>query len=116
MPNNFGYRKLAFDNYPPICAYCGFGIKEVLEVAHIDGKRSNNRIDNLVILCPNCHKMHDIDIISTDTIIEMRDRPKKIKWTKRMKDAGKKAALTRKHRLAGKRAAETRKRTSHLNK
>lgn len=109
MPKRFNYRKLAFEHYDPVCAHCGFGIPSVLEVAHIDGNRSNNDISNLVILCPNCHKMHDLDIISTETIIQMRDRPKMVNWSKRMKDAGRKAALTRKRRLAGKKAAETRR-------
>jgi hypothetical protein len=36
------YRKLAFEKYPPICAYCGFGIPEILEVAHLDGDRKNS--------------------------------------------------------------------------
>jgi hypothetical protein len=102
MAKRVNYRKLAFDNYPPICAYCGFGIKVILEVAHIDGDRTNNVVEKLIILCPNCHKMHDIDLIPTDIIIEMRDRKKEIDWKKRLKDAGKKAALKRKHKLAGK--------------
>ena len=112
------YRKLAFDHYPALCAHCGFGIRAVLEVAHIDGARSNNALTNLVILCPNCHKMHDLDIISTPTIVEMRDRPKDVRWAKRMKDAGRKAAQTRKRRLAGRKAAATRalKKTSALLK
>ena len=110
MVGRINYRKLAFEQYPPICAYCGFGVPEVLEVAHIDGNRGNNNVKNLVILCPNCHKMHDIDLIPTKTIIKMRDREKHIDWSKRMKDAGQKAALTRKHRQAGRKAAETRKR------
>ena len=46
------YRKLAFDAYAPICVHCGFGIREVLEVAHLDGNRANNSLSNLVILCP----------------------------------------------------------------
>jgi hypothetical protein len=100
MPKRINYRKLAFDNYPPICAFCGFGIPEILEVAHLDGMRENNDIGNLVILCPNCHKMHDIDLISTQTVIEMRDRERRINWAKRMKDAGKKAALSRKRNSA----------------
>jgi len=104
------YRKIAFTAYPPTCAHCGFGVPEVLEVAHIDNNRSNNNIGNLVILCPNCHKMYDLDLISEETIRQMRDRPKKVKWAKRMKDAGAKAAQTRKWRLAGKKAADTRKR------
>ena len=118
MSKRINYRKLAFETYPPICAHCGFGIPEVLEVAHIDGYRANNAIENLVILCPNCHKMHDLDIISTATIIEMRDREKVVDWSKRMKDAGKKAATTRKNRAttlkrkrraAALKAAETRR-------
>ncbi|MBU2591247.1 MAG: HNH endonuclease [Nitrospinae bacterium] len=108
------YRKKAFEHYPPICACCGFGIPEVLEVAHIDGNRENNDVSNLVILCPNCHKMHDIDLIPSHIVTEMRDREKSIDWTKRMKDAGKKAALTRKRREAGRKAAETRKSKKYI--
>ena len=107
-PKRFNYRKLAFSHYPQVCAHCGFGIPDVLEVAHIDSNRSNNAASNLVILCPNCHKMHDLDLISTPTIIEMRDRPKVVLWAKRMKDAGRKAAVTRKRRMAGIKAAATR--------
>jgi hypothetical protein len=59
--------------------------------------------------------MHDIDLISTETIVAMRDRPKRVVWEKRMKDAGAKAALKRKHRNAGKKAAATRKSRTHLN-
>jgi len=111
------YRKVAFEKYPPLCAHCGFGIRDVLEVAHIDGNRSHNDVKNLVILCPNCHKMHDLDLISTATIVVMRDRPKVVRWSKRMKDAGRKAAQSRKKhkmafrrkwRLAGLKAAKTR--------
>ncbi|MBM3163595.1 MAG: HNH endonuclease [Chlorobi bacterium] len=110
MTKRINYRKIAFDAYDPLCAHCGFGVPAVLEVAHIDGNRANNDVGNLVILCPNCHKMHDLDLISTETIIQMRDRPKIVKWAKRMKDAGQKAALQRKRRAAGRKAAETRRR------
>src|ERR1700688_870290 len=93
------YRKLAFDHYVQsgqvVCAHCGFGIRDVLEVAHLDGIRSHNDLANLAILCPNCHKMHDLDLITTETIVLMRDRPKRVVWAKRMKDAGSKAAETR---------------------
>lgn len=106
------YRKLAFKAYPPICAYCGFGIEEVLEVAHLDGDRNNNTVENLAILCPNCHKMHDIDLIPTSTIIQMRDQKKHIDWKKRLKDAAIKSALTRKRSRAGKKAAATRAKNS----
>jgi hypothetical protein len=89
------YRKLAFDHYAAVCAHCGFGIRDVLEVCHIDCQRTNNEVSNLVILCPTCHKMHDLDLISTETICTMRDRPKAVRWAKRLKDGGKKAAATR---------------------
>jgi L-lactate utilization protein LutB len=114
------YRKLALKHYHDrvYCVHCGFGIVEVLEVAHLDGNRQNNAPDNLTFLCPTCHKMHDVDIISTETIREMRDRPRVVRWTKRMKNAGPKSAETRKRRqaayrrkwhLAGIKAARTRK-------
>ena len=76
MTLRINYRKLASQYYEPVCAHCGFGIPDVLEVVHIDCDRSNNDISNLDILCPNCHKMHELDLISTETIIQMRDRPK----------------------------------------
>ncbi len=109
MPKRANYRKLAFEKYDPLCAHCGFGVPSVLEVAHLDGNRANNELLNLVILCPNCHKMHDLDLISTETIILMRDRPKIVTWSKRMKDAGRKAAIKRRRNAAGKKAAATRK-------
>ena len=28
-----------------------------LEVHHIDGNKTNNTLENLMIVCPNCHKM-----------------------------------------------------------
>ncbi|MFO0793978.1 MAG: HNH endonuclease signature motif containing protein [Candidatus Brocadiaceae bacterium] len=108
MKKTNNYRKVALETYEPLCAHCGFGIPAVLEVAHLDGNRENNDPKNLVVLCPNCHKMHDLDLISTETIIQMRDRPKVVVWSKRMKDAGKKAALKRKRRAAAKKAVATR--------
>ena len=108
LQRRINYRKLAFETYPPVCAYCGFGITAVLEVAHIDGNRQNNDVANLVILCPNCHKMLDLDLISNDIIVQMRDRPKAVTWKKRMKDAGAKAARTRMLRTRAKKAAATR--------
>ena len=112
LQRRINYRKLAFATYPPVCAHCGFGITAVLEVAHIDGNRQNNEIANLVILCPNCHKMLDLDLISNDIIVQMRDRPKAVTWKKRMKDAGAKAARTRMLRTRAKKAAATRQANS----
>ena len=45
------------------CECCGnsewLGRKIVLELHHIDGNRNNNSLDNLILLCPNCHSMTD---------------------------------------------------------
>jgi len=112
MVADVNYRKLAFSHYAPICAYCGFGVPEILEVAHLDGDHQNNALRNLALLCSNCHKMHDIGLIPTATIVQMRDRKKQVDWSKRMKDAGAKAALTRKRKAAARKAVETRRRNS----
>ena len=107
MNRRVNYRKLAFDAYPPICACCGFGVPEVLEVAHLDGDRIHNAVGNLAILCPNCHKMHDIGLIPTAVSVEMRDRERSVDWSIRLKDAGQKAALTRRRKAAARKAWET---------
>jgi hypothetical protein len=92
LPN---YRKLAFEKYAPICVHCGFGIKEVLEVAHLDCNPQNCDLDNLAILCPTCHRMHDIDLIPTDAVIRLRDEKRKPRWAKLTKDAARKAVETK---------------------
>jgi 5-methylcytosine-specific restriction endonuclease McrA len=92
LPN---YRKAAFEKYAPICVHCGFGIKEVLEVAHLDCNPQNCELSNLVILCPTCHRMHDIDLIPTDALVRLRDEKRKPRWAKLTKDAAQKAVQTK---------------------
>src|SRR5882672_3749765 len=89
------YRKLAFATYAPICVHCGFGIAEVLEVAHLDCDPRNCELENLAILCPTCHRMHDIDLIPTDAIVRLRDEKRKARWSKLTKDAAVKATQTK---------------------
>ena len=62
-------RGLTFELYSPMCAFSGFGLPEILEVAHLDGNRQNNTIENQVILSPNYHKMHDIDLFQLKTLL-----------------------------------------------
>lgn len=94
------YRKVAMEHYRKegynLCMVCGFGIAHVLEVAHLDQNRKNNTVENLAVLCPNCHKMHDIGLLPTKVVQLLRDEHRDPKWQLRMKDAGQKAAATRK--------------------
>ena len=111
LPN---YRKLAFDTYAPLCVYCGFGIKEVLEVAHLDCDPTNNTIANLALLCPTCHRMHDIDLIPTEVVARLRDEKRKARWSKLTKNAAAKALETKRQnpgllKEAGRKAAATRR-------
>jgi 5-methylcytosine-specific restriction endonuclease McrA len=92
IPN---YRRLAFKAYQPICVHCGYGITDVLEVAHLDGNASNCSLENLVILCPTCHRMHDIGLIPTEHLIRMRDEERSPDWGKLIKDGAAKAHATR---------------------
>lgn len=39
------------------CERCGFTRTEILQVHHRDRNRANNDIDNLELICPNCHAM-----------------------------------------------------------
>jgi hypothetical protein len=45
------------------CSSCGIkdwnGKPLVLELEHIDGDSTNNKLDNLTLLCPNCHSQTD---------------------------------------------------------
>lgn len=61
-----GYvKKYLLDKYNCKCQKCGWGeinpyTKLVpLQVHHIDGDSTNNREENLELLCPNCHSLTD---------------------------------------------------------
>ncbi len=53
---NSSYRQLALRNLPHRCNKCGFDKNvRILLVHHKDENRLNNKLDNLKILCLNCH-------------------------------------------------------------
>lgn len=55
--NSSNYRLKAFSTYDHKCACCGWDEDiRILEVHHIDENHDNNSIDNLIILCPICHR------------------------------------------------------------
>jgi 5-methylcytosine-specific restriction endonuclease McrA len=39
------------------CESCGFSESAILEIDHIDANRANNDLSNLMLLCPNCHRL-----------------------------------------------------------
>lgn len=47
------YRERAINKYGAFCEICNYA--EVLDVHHIDENHSNSEINNLIVLCPNCH-------------------------------------------------------------
>lgn len=67
------YRKKAFICYPHKCAICGWDEdKDILEVHHIDENRSHNDLENLIILCPICHRKltsHKYKLINREQIV-----------------------------------------------
>lgn len=56
-------KKYIFEKYNNQCARCGWN--EInpytgtlpLEIEHIDGDATNNKEENLILLCPNCHSL-----------------------------------------------------------
>lgn len=55
--NTTNYRRTAFLAQEHKCVVCGWDEDErILEVHHIDENRTNNLTDNLIILCPTCHR------------------------------------------------------------
>lgn len=58
-PNYKGnnYRQKAFELNENKCAVCGYNEDiRILEAHHIDENHSNHNVENLCLLCPNCHR------------------------------------------------------------
>ena len=56
-------RRYLYEKYNNKCQKCGWGEKNEftnsipLEIHHIDGDYTNNKEENLQLLCPNCHSL-----------------------------------------------------------
>ena len=67
------YRRNAFLTYPHKCYICGYEEDErILEVHHVDENRNNNDIDNLKILCPNCHKKLSLHLYTLEELLNKK--------------------------------------------
>ena len=54
----YNYRKRALEEKGERCNRCGYtSDSRALQVHHIDRNRENNSIDNLEVLCANCHSI-----------------------------------------------------------
>lgn len=56
-------KKYLIEKYGEECMKCGWSEKHLttgkvpIELNHIDGNSENNKLDNLELLCPNCHSL-----------------------------------------------------------
>lgn len=72
QPGHYGksgrnYRTIAFRNLLQKCSRCLYDEhREILVVHHRDRNRSNNALENLEILCPNCHAIEHVGISQTE--------------------------------------------------
>lgn len=62
VPSRSTVRDNALRAIPYKCGLCGntgnwYGFEMTLELHHINGKPKDNRIENLVFMCPNCHTL-----------------------------------------------------------
>lgn len=68
------YAKKAFRAYVPKCAACGLKEECCLQVHHIDKDRQNDDINNLIILCANCHcRVHRGKLELTKELLDNRE-------------------------------------------
>ena len=54
------YRTIAFQTMKQECSLCGTTEPYLLVVHHKDGNRENNAVENLKVLCFNCHARHHL--------------------------------------------------------
>ena len=50
-----GLKLRLFEQRGKICERCGHNVFEILQIHHKDRNRNNNALENLEIICPNCH-------------------------------------------------------------
>lgn len=79
------FSEICYKHYEEKCVICDWD-KTTLDVHHVEGNRhTNNNFKNLVYLCPNCHRLHNNNKVSTNEILSNRDKhslplSKDIEW------------------------------------
>lgn len=69
------YRQRALKHFSNKCIICGYNKHiKMLEVDHIDGNRTNNKINNLQILCVWCHTLKTRDIKQHGPLAHLGER------------------------------------------
>lgn len=58
VSGEFAYKEILSRQSPhKKCLLCGYKNKEAIIVHHVDQNRKNNKVENLVWLCRNCHHL-----------------------------------------------------------
>ncbi len=71
--NNSKQKDRLFIETDDSCAICGIRGVNILTIHHIDENSSNNKYDNLIVLCHNCHHgYHNKNILNEDQITERK--------------------------------------------
>ena len=59
------------------CERCAYKKYEILQIHHKDRNRSNNNLDNLALICPNCH--YEEHFLENSWLKEKLEKKQKIK-------------------------------------
>jgi hypothetical protein len=75
-PGHYGtgenYKLIAYRAYPAECMDCGEQFFPILVVHHKDGDRSNNKVENLEVLCQNHHAIRHMQWLMASGLIGLR--------------------------------------------
>lgn len=62
------FQEICYKNYYERCCVCGWN-RANLDVNHINGNRhTNNSVENLCFMCPNCHREYSLGLIEKDEL------------------------------------------------
>ena len=72
-------RKIVIKILGDKCKRCGYDeFNESLQVHHINGDYTNHDVNNLIVLCSNCHRATSLELITKEEIIELKKKNKTV--------------------------------------